>query len=324
MWYWMAGFPAETYVRTYRRDNRSVWLQELNLPPLARLELREFLRWNALPDNRFYHYDYYKDNCSTRVRDAIDRVIGGAIAAHTASLPTGKSYRFHTQRLTANDPPIFTGLLLALGPAVDRPISAWEEMFLPMALRDHVRRVTVQGPDGARVPLVASERTLFISTAPQPPDAPPSWLQWYLLIGTSLGALGALLGDAAQRRRGARVALGVLALLWGTIAGLAGVVLAVLWGFTDHVMAYRNENLFQLNPLVLVLAALVPLGLAGWRRMARWARMTALGVAALSAAGFVLQALPGFDQVNGQVIALALPVHLGLALGVRRAFQAPG
>ena len=37
MWYWMAGFPAEAYVRTYVRDNRSVWVQELNLPPAARL-----------------------------------------------------------------------------------------------------------------------------------------------------------------------------------------------------------------------------------------------------------------------------------------------
>jgi hypothetical protein len=29
MWYWMAGFPADRYVEQYRRDNRSVWIQEL-------------------------------------------------------------------------------------------------------------------------------------------------------------------------------------------------------------------------------------------------------------------------------------------------------
>ena len=321
MWYWMAGFPAEPYARTYRRDNRSIWLQELNLPPRARLELREFLRWNARPENRFYHYDYYRDNCSTRVRDAIDRVIGGAIAAQTTSLPTGTSYRFHTQRLTENDPPIFTGLLLALGPGVDRPISAWEEMFLPMALRDHVRRVTVEGADGAELPLVAGERTLFESTAPQPPDSPPSWLHWYLLTGATLGAVAVVLGGAARRRRAGRMGLGVLAVLWGVVAGTSGIVLAGLWAFTDHEMAYRNENLFQVNPVILALAVLVPLGLAGWGRMARWARMTALGLAALSLAGFLVQALPGFDQANGQVIALTLPMHLGIALGLRRAFR---
>lgn len=324
MWYWMAGFPAESYVRTYVRDNRSVWLQELNLPPASRLELREFLRWNEQPEHRFYHYDYYRDNCSTRVRDALDRVIGGAIKAQTEGLPSGTTYRFHTQRLTASDPPIFTGLLLALGPGVDRPISAWEEMFLPMALREHARRVVLPGPNGARVPLVAHERTLFESTAPEPPNAPPSWLPWYVMVGALLGGLAWLLGSAALgERRWARVGLGLFATLWGLVGGLGGVVLVVLWAFTDHVMAYRNENLLQLNPLLLALAVLVPVGLAGVNRAAGWTRLLALVLAGLSLAGFVLQALPGLDQVNGPIIGLMLPIHLGVAMGLLRAIR-PG
>jgi hypothetical protein len=323
MWYWMAGFPAESYVRTYVRDNRSVWVQQLNLPPAARLQLREFLRWNEQPEHRFYHYDYYQDNCSTRVRDALDRVLGGAIKAQTEGLPTGTTYRFHTQRLTTNDPPIFTGLLLALGPGVDRPISAWEEMFLPMALREHARRVVLAGPGGSTVPLVAGERTLFESTAPQPPDAPPSWLPWYLALGAVVGSLVALLGAAAgdHQPRWARAGIGLVSILWGLVGGLGGVVLTVLWGFTDHVMAYRNENLFQLSPLLLGLAVLVPLGLAGVHRAARWARLLALVLASLSLAGFILQALPGLDQVNGPIIALVLPIHLGMATGLLRAIR---
>jgi hypothetical protein len=325
MWYWMAGFPAEPYVRTYVRDNRSVWLQELNLPPAARLELREFLRWNEQPEHRFYHYDYYDDNCSTRVRDALDRVIGGAIKRQTAHLETGTTYRFHTQRLTANDPPIFTGLLLALGPGVDRPISAWEEMFLPMALREHARRVTLSGPDGASVPLVAGERTLFESTAPEPPAAPPLWLPWYLALGTAVGALAVALGLAARRRvPWSGVGFGTLSAVWGTVGGLGGVVLAGLWAFTDHAMAYRNENLFQLNPLLVGLAVLVPLGLAGFSRAARWVRILALILAGISLLGLVLQALPGLDQVNGPIIALLLPVHLGVAVGLWLALPQSG
>ena len=112
-------------------------------------------------------------------------------------------------------------------------------------------------------------------------------------------------------------------MLWGSIAGLGGVVLAGLWGFTDHVMAYRNENLFQVNPLILGLAVLAPLGLAGSGRAERWARALALGLAALSLAGLVVQALHAFDQVNGSVIALALPIHVGVAVGLSRASRAP-
>src|SRR4029453_11507821 len=113
----------------------SVCVKRLNLPPPARLQLREFLRWNEQPENRFYHYDYYRDNCSTRVRDALDRALGGRIHEYATTRPTDKTYRFHTRRLTANDPLVYTGLLIGLGQPVDRPISAWEEMFLPLALR---------------------------------------------------------------------------------------------------------------------------------------------------------------------------------------------
>lgn len=318
MWYWMAGIPAEPDVRSYVRANRSVWLQELNLSPKAKIELVEFLRWNEQPENRFYHYDYYDDNCSTRVRDAIDRVIGGAIKSATDSLPTGTSYRFHTQRLTANDPVIFTALLLALGEGVDRPISAWEEMFLPLALREHIKRVTVPGPDGVRAPLVIGERTLFESTAPPPPDKPPSWLGWYALIGIGMGLGVARLGVRARQAGSARIGLGTAAVVWGLVGGLAGTMLAGLWGLTDHTMAYHNENLLQLNPLILGLVLLAPLAVRGSVKAGRWATRLALILALLSVVGLLVQVLPGVDQINGPAIALALPIHLGFALALRR------
>lgn len=318
MWYWMAGFPAESYIRQYERDNRSVWVQELNVPPPARLELQRFLEWNERPEHKFYHYDYYRDNCSTRVRDALDRVLGGAIRRQTASTLAGTTFRFHTQRLTANDPFIFTGLLLALGERVDRPITAWEEMFLPVAMRTQLRKVRVSGPGATSVPLVKSERTIFQSTAPSPPDAPPDWIMAYLAIGMAIGLAALGLGSASRARASGRGGLVVLAACWSLLAGVAGVILAGLWGLTDHAMAAANENLLQMNPLSLALLPLLP-GVLRRRRGAALAAKVASVIAVVSLAGLGLQLLPWFQQVNGPVIALAVPAHLGLALGLRRA-----
>ena len=322
MWYWMAGFPAQRYVAQYERDNRSIWVQELELPARAKLQLQEYLRWNAEPEHRFYHYDYYRDNCSTRVRDAIDRVLNGAIREQTSGVPTGTTYRFHTLRLTENSPLIYTGLLTALGEGVDRPISAWEEMFLPLKMREHVRRVTVPGPDGRPVPLVRSERTLFESSAPPPPEAPPSWLPWYLALGVAIGGAALLLARRARERRWARIGLAVIVGAWAIVAGVAGLVLAGLWGLTDHVMAYCNENLLQLNPIALLILPGLAGALRGTRsgRLAYWA---AVAVAGLSLLGLLLKALPWFDQVNGAVIALALPAQLGIAAAHRRLVYSP-
>jgi hypothetical protein len=317
MWYWMAGFPAAAYVAQYERDNRSIWIQELELPPRAKVQLQEFLRWNAEPEHRYYHYDYYRDNCSTRVRDAIDRVLNGAIRRRTATVPAGTTYRFHTQRLTANDPLIFTALLAALGSGVDRPITAWEEMFLPLKMRNWVRTVSVPGPDGRAVPLVRSERTIFESSAPPPPEAPPDWLPWYLLLGLAIGGGVVLLARRARTSATARFGFLVVAGCWLVVTGLAGLILAGLWGLTDHVMAYRNENLLQLDPLAL---ALLPAAFAAVRGAGTppWGRRLAQAVALLSLLGLALKLLPEFDQVNGPLIALALPAQLGVAFALTR------
>jgi hypothetical protein len=292
-------------------------VQELEIPPAARMELQRFLQWNERPENKFYYYDYYRDNCSTRVRDALDRVLGGAIRRQTEAVPAGTTFRFHTQRLTANDPFIFTGLLLALGERVDRPISAWEEMFLPLSMRQHLRRVRVAGPDGTSVPLVRSERTFFESTAPIPPREPPDWLAAYLAIGGIIGAAAYSAGSRARESVGARAAFLGVAGGWSLIAGLAGIVMAGLWWFTDHTMSACNENLLQMNPISLALLPLLPGAIRG-RGDPKWRSRLSLGIALLAAAGFAIQALPWFQQVNGPVIALALPAHLGIAAALER------
>ncbi len=318
MWYWMEGFPAQSYIESYRRANRSVWVQELEMSPAARRELQAFLQWNERPENRFYHYDYYRDNCSTRIRDALDLALGGLIRKGTEQLPTGRTFRYHTLRLTANDPPIYTGLLLALGQPVDRPISAWEEMFLPLAMRVHLRKLTVTTPDGRVVPLVRSERTLYQSSEPAPPPAPPSWLAGYVTIGVLIGALAYGLAAVSPSSRPARIAFLVMVYVWLLGSGIAGVVVAGLWGLTDHAAAYDNENTLQLSVLALPLLWFVTRLTLGRSAAASPAILLAGIMAAVSLTGILLQALPAFFQVNGGIIALAFPAHVGVYAGILR------
>lgn len=318
MWYWMEGFPAQSYVETYRRANRSVWVQELEIPPAARRELQAFLEWNERPENRFYHYDYYRDNCSTRVRDALDRALGGMIRETMDTTPTRRTYRYHTSRLTSNDPPVYTGLLLGLGHPVDRPISAWQEMFLPLALRLQLRKLTVAGSDGRRVPLVKSEQTLFESSEPPPPAAPPRWVLNYFLAGLAIGGL--VFGVSGAAPNGGVARLGYLAItwVWLLMSGIAGLVLAGLWGLTDHAAAYWNENVLQTNLLALPLLWFVTRLAFGSSTAARPALVLASILAAFSLAGFVLKVSPQFYQVNADVIAIALPANVGVAAGIWR------
>ena len=316
MRYWMEGFDLASTLEIYRRANRSVWVQELNLSPSQRVALRDFLEWNERPENRYYRYDYYRDNCSTRVRDALDRIIGGRLRAQTDTIRTGHTYRFHTERLTSSDPLLYTGLLVGLAQPADRRLTAWDEMFLPLELRAWIRHVKVPDAAGGEAPLVSSERVLFEASQPDPPSTPPHWFLGYLVIGLLLGSGLWWLGSHAAGNGWQGKGFVLLAVLWTFITGVSGGMLAFFWAFTDHAVAYSNENLFQANLLAVPLIVLIP----ALKRKADWAQRPAVGLAVLialvSLLGVFVKILPAFYQDNVELLALAVPANLGLAAGV--------
>jgi Domain of unknown function (DUF4105) len=315
MLYWMAGYPADEELPRYRALHRSVWRQELNLTPAEREALRDFLQWNALDQNRYYRYDYYRDNCSTRVRDALDRILHGAIQAQMQG-PASGTFRFHTQRLTTNSPLLYTGLLLAVGERADQPITRWDEMFLPLKVREYLRDVTVTDSTGARIPLVKSEDTLYLSHAYPVPDRPPGWWPFYLLLGAALGGLFWWGGRVGRRNRAARLVLLAGGTLWALLTGIVGLILAGLWGLTDHVIATSNENVLQCTVFALALAVMLPAAIRDRPWGLRAARVLVILVGGASALGLLLKLLPAFDQANGQILALTVPANLGLAAGI--------
>jgi hypothetical protein len=314
--YWMQGDGMAETLAAYRYHNRSVWVQELNLTPAERAGVRDFIAWNAQPEHRYYRYDYYLDNCSTRVRDVIDRVIGGQLKATISPRLTNTTYRFHTQRALQFDRTVALGTNIGLGEVADRPISEWEESFLPARLQAHVREVQLRGADGIVRPLVKSEQQLFAAARPPEPTAPPSEMVRNLLIGVGIAAILGLLARLARSgARPARIAFTTLATIWTAINGVLGVILIVGWAATRHIFMARNENLLQFDVLSLALAVVLPMAIARGRAV-RAARTLSMLIAAIAVAGFVLQALPWFDQVNGEVIALTLPAHLVLLWAV--------
>src|SRR5688572_3196934 len=312
MLYWTDGAPTQMVIDYYSKQNRSIWLQELNLTPQQAASVRDFVLWNVQEQNKYYRYDYYRDNCSTRIRDVINRAINGQLEPQLRAMPTTETYRSHTQRLTYDDPLTYTGLELAMGPLIDQPLTGWEESFIPMELKEWVRKARVRDANGREAPLVLKEVTVFqASRAPLAARAPKLTI-WYLLVGVAV-AVGLVLFGRGNRTRGRRIALAIVIGFWCFVTGFFGLLITLLWAFTDHAVTYRNENLLQAHPLLLVLAVFAPAVLLarGWAQ--RTGVRLAWVIAGLSLLGFVMQILPGIDQVNGEIIALFLPIHLAIA-----------
>lgn len=314
--YWMAGFNTLAFNDLYRRDNRRIRRQELAFTPVEKAALFEFVAWNARDENKFYRYDYYRDNCATRIRDAIDRVLLGTLKPALTVRGDGHTWRNETARITASNLPTYAGIEIALGRNADTPLSKWDEAFLPDYLADHLAAFVVHRPDGSRARLVTSDSVIFAADrVPLPTDA-PTRVATAALLGLTLAGLIAALADAKQRT--ARAMLSGVVALWYVIGGVLGTLLLLAGTVTKHA-PYMGVNLtlLQLHPLMLV--ATWPVAVALMRNVRG---RTAMGMSAvlalLSFAGVVLQLIPSLAQSNGVVLAVTVPVHVALAIAVWR------
>ncbi len=316
--YWMEAIDLNPMLGYYRKANRSILAQELNLSPAQSLKLQQFVEWNALPQNKFYRYDYYRDNCSTRLRDALDHALSGQLQLATVTRTTSGTYRSHTQRLMQGDLALYTGVTLALGHPADKPLSIWEEMFLPVRMANDLRTISIPDTSGTRIPLVRSESALFTAGRQPEPSEPPNYLPLYVAVGILIAAAMIILVRSAEGgHRIAFLAVTAIATLWSLVVGLTGTALVIAWLFTKHYFMSRNENLMHFDPLSLALAVLIPLSVYGMRGVSRAKKLSGF-VAALSLLGFVLQGIPFFDQKNGEIIALSLPINLAVWWTVHR------
>ena len=289
----------------YRYRRRDVSVQELNFTPAQRAELAVRLAINALPQNKVYTYDYFRDNCSTRIRDMLDIALGGALARATRDRSGTGSFRFHTLRSITNDKLLFVGIDAAFGPRSDIRADQWQEMFLPEKVQQHVRDLHVRDAIGRDVPLVKAEFPLLTIGVYHVEPAPPHWLGRFALAGaliTGLVSLAVLRGPLGVAGR-------LLASAWLLVTGLGGLLLLFFWLFTAQVATYANHNLYFLSPLALgVLPSM-------WYRVVvpvrRW-RTRVVNLMALSViVGLGLTVVPLVTHQNNlEIAALTVPPTL--------------
>jgi hypothetical protein len=305
--YRLVALPVGEDLASYREEGRGVTVQWLAIDGAHANALAAALAENARPENSRYRYEYYTANCATKVRDRLDEALGGRLEQQLAGRSQGNTYRSESVRLAWPAKWMALGFDLGLAGAADRPLTRWEEGFIPMRLRDSLREVKLA--DGR--PLVQSEQVVLPNRLAPPPEDTPQWRVTALLLGVALATGALVLGKRRPRL------LAAFALLFWLVAGLLGGVMLFLWLGSEHVFAHGNQNLLLLSPLCLLM---IP---GGWR-VARgksaspmfrfWLWATA---ASAAIAGF-LKFLPFLPQQNLAWVLLLLPLHWALARALEK------
>lgn len=294
--YWLSVRSYEEHLAAY--DNRVITEQVLALDAAEERELLARLEDNARPEHRAYRYDFFLDNCATRVRDAVNRIAGGVVARQGAT-PGGSSYRRRVEEILEGPPVLGAAVSLLLNGTTDEPTTRWQEAFLPRELQSLLGD-TVRA-DGR--PLVRTTRVLVGSRAAsvERRSAVARFVDALLLLVVVMPLPLSLLPGPARARR---VLRGVGLCLGGAVGGLLGVVLVVS-SLTPYACAQANGSLLVLQPSLLLLLVA---GVAVLRGRTAGApvvagRLAAGGAALLSLGDLVAHALGAGQQQ-----------HLGLAL----------
>ncbi len=231
----------EDFLWTYEMENRWVQEQLLNLDPLETKALFAFLENNFKPENRDYQYDFFYNNCSSKIRDVLNAVFGERVTYYDSHLIQRYTFRqlIH-QSLVTNSWSAF-GIDLALGSVIDKKATPIEHMFLPIYVMDQMANTNLN-----QEPIVKRERSIMEFESLDPYTyfllTPFFWvlaLMVFVLVITYI--------DFKNNSRSRW-----LDFFLSFSTGITGLLIIFLWFFTDHTATAGNLNILWAFPLNIV------------------------------------------------------------------------
>ncbi|MBO7497403.1 MAG: DUF4105 domain-containing protein [Salinivirgaceae bacterium] len=264
------AFNQFTY--TYERRGRQVVAQRLNLTLAQRQHLYEMLEENSLPENCDYQYDFFFDNCATRVLDMLYRAFGDSlcyIGTDTVQLPTMRDciHPYLDRSLWTK-----AGIDLVLGSITDRRASNRQQSFIPDKLHDYLAECQID-----TLPLVSDSRLLVESTIEY--DKTPWFLSPMLIFSLLLIVVVVL------TFRLSATALVIFDRIYFSIIGLLGILITLLWFATDHGATVGNLNMLWASPLFLVYVFTIGNTEKQWHK---WLRIILIAGNGIMIFGFLL------------------------------------
>jgi len=237
----------------YIMEGRGIYEQPLLMTSEEKVRLFDMLEENYLPQNRTYRYDFFYDNCSTRIRDIINSALNGKVE-YTYNAKREHTFRQAIQTYLNYQPWSDFGIDIALGMPCDAKVQKGQMMFLPDSLMHEM--------DFARLrsqPLVPMKEELLPTDYELSNDSvmtPVVVFFAFLVLHLIMGFLFIKRGNLFQFTD--RILL--------FVTGIIGLLVVFLWFFTDHTATAWNLNILWANPINLILAFAAERKLIGWKR----------------------------------------------------------
>ncbi len=247
--YMLSVSTYEQFLLTYIMEKRSVFEQELQISHASKEQLFTNLLENYKPENRYYLYDFFYDNCATRVRDIIENSLLTPIRYDYSDYGEDLSFRELIDPYLSRSPWLNLGVDLALGLPSDKVATPYQYMFLPDYILNIFDKAMIDSA-GTSHSLCSHIRTLHKADPPEDhPVLPrPAQVFWVLFL------VAVFITGIEIRRKSRLVWFDRILFL---VTGLLGALFLTLWIISDHIPLTANLSLLWAFPLHLVALFLI-------------------------------------------------------------------
>lgn len=228
----------------YIWQNRTILEQVLNISIEEKQAIFEYLKTNYIPKNREYLYDFFYDNCATKIKDVLQVNLDSSISFQDPKEFKAQTFRKLIQQKLDFNSWGSVGIDIALGSIIDRTATAEEHMFLPEYIHTFFSLATFGNQDNN---LVESEKILYQAKETKDVNhflASPL----FIFILMAFFIIFITYKDFKANKRSHY--LDVIICLF---TGVIGIFLLLLWFATDHSATAQNYNLLWACPLNLIL-----------------------------------------------------------------------
>ena len=248
LYYKLDKAPYNYFFRVYQHENREVKKQVLNLSLEQRKKLTSFLENNAKPENATYQYDFFYNNCATKIRAVLDEVFPNEIVIKDNHITTSFTMRDLINNNVPHNSWANVGINIALGSVIDARATNDEYQFLPEYIFQAFNNATINNNA-----LIKESSTILAINESRVNKQGFSILSPYSILSIlSLLIIWLTYNDYRKKKRNK-----VLDFILLFTTGVTGIVSLLLWFATDHTTTINNLNILWAFAPNLIVAAVI-------------------------------------------------------------------
>jgi hypothetical protein len=233
-----------SFLSEYFYDKRSVYQQKINLEPVEIDKLLALLKENLKPENVKYKYDFFYDDCSTRIRDIIEKSLVSPIIYPLEEKKDQPTFREKVGKYQKDYPWLKFGIDLLMGRPGEKKTTFRDRMFLPLDLQNGLSQALINR-NGRMTPLLQNAEILLQF---DPPEIRSRFYTKPVFLFTLMFVAIVILLSLNRKEKFNRI----LDLLLFITFSLLSLLMIFFNFFTDHMQMRWNLNIIWLSPFVLV------------------------------------------------------------------------